>query len=77
MALMNFHVRVMTHAIPDSIGVAIPAMEVFAVKQPVLVADGFLQAHPGFTVGTDYISNTLVFHELVPYQLMLRLNADT
>jgi hypothetical protein len=59
---MNLHIRVMTHAIPDSIGIALPAMEVLAVEKPVLVIDGLFKTYPGITVRTVDVSNLLFFH---------------
>ena len=59
---MNLHIRVMTHAIPDPIGIAVPAMEVLAVEQSVLVMNGLIQEYPGITVRTVDISNLLFFH---------------
>lgn len=40
---MNFEICIMTHAIPNTIGIAIPAVVMFTVKQSVLVTKGVLQ----------------------------------
>ncbi len=40
---MNFEICIMTHAIPNSIGIAIATVVMFTVKQSVLVTKGFLQ----------------------------------
>jgi len=59
---MNFHIRVMTHTIPDALGIAVPAMVVLTVKQPVLVTNCLLPTHPSLTVCTCHILNVLFFH---------------
>jgi hypothetical protein len=39
---MNFHIGVVTHTIPDSLGIAVPAMVVLTVNQSVLVDNGLV-----------------------------------
>ncbi len=53
---MDFHVGVMAHAVPDPPGIAFPAVEMIAVKQPVLVPDGLLQgqADPAMGAGDEF-----------------------
>jgi hypothetical protein len=61
---MNLEIRVMTHAIPDPLGIAIPAMVVLTVNQSVLVTNGLFQTQPGVTVRTSDITNIFFFHDV-------------
>jgi hypothetical protein len=54
---MDFKVGVMTHAIPNALGVAFPAVIVITINQPVFINNGILKTHPGFTVRANDILN--------------------
>lgn len=59
---MSIHVRIVAHTIPNALGIAVPAMVMLAVvEQPVLVTDGFIQTHTGFTVRAVNIPDIFFF----------------
>jgi hypothetical protein len=62
---MNVHVRVVTHTIPNAFGIALTAMVVLTVKQPVFVVNSLLQGQPGITVCTCNILNSFFFHHYI------------
>jgi hypothetical protein len=45
-------------------------MKVVPVKQPVLVADGFLQPQSGFAVGTGDVLVAVIFHVFLAWTLV-------
>ena len=59
---MNLHVRVVTYTIPDAFGIALTAMVVLTVEQPVFVTNSLLQRQPDITVCTCNILNSFFFH---------------
>lgn len=63
---MNFKICVVTHAIPNTIGIAIPAVVMLTVKQSVLVSNGLLQTYPSITMGTIDIFPIVFLHDLLP-----------
>jgi hypothetical protein len=62
---MNLHIGVMAHAIPNTTRVAFATVEVFPVKQSMLVAYGVLQSQTGFTMRTGHVSNSVFLHDAV------------
>jgi hypothetical protein len=61
--LVDIHIHMMTHTIPNPLGITFPAVVVLTVNQVVLVIYGFILAHPGPAVGTVNILNVFFFHE--------------
>jgi hypothetical protein len=59
---MNLEICVMTHAIPNAIRIAIPAMVVLAVKQSVFVRNGLLQTYPSITMSTLDVLTIVLGH---------------
>ena len=64
--LMNFKICVVTHAIPNAIGIALPAVVMLTVKQSVLVMNGLLQTYPSITMCTIHILTIVFLHDLLP-----------
>ena len=62
---MNFEICIMTHAIPNTIGIAIPAVVMLTVKQSVLVSNGLLQTYPSITMCTIDIFPIVFLHDLL------------
>jgi hypothetical protein len=59
---MHLHIHIMTHAIPNALGIAVTTMIVLSVYQPVLVMNGFLKRYLGTTMGTTDILSIFFFH---------------
>jgi len=68
---MNLKICVVTHAIPNTIGIAIPAVVMLTVKQSVLVLNGLLQTHSSITVCTINILTIVFLHDVLPQNLIL------
>jgi len=52
----------MAHAIPDPLGITLPAVVVLTVNEVVFVVNGLFSSHPGSTVCTIYIFQIIFFH---------------
>jgi len=64
---MDVHVHMMTHAIPNALGITVPAMVVLTVNKVVLVVNSFLFTHPSPTVCTVNILDVFFFHKNLDY----------
>jgi len=60
---VDLHVRVVAHAVPDSLGIAFPTVEVIPVQQSVLVPDGFFKGQADSTVGAGDELAVFCFHD--------------
>ena len=70
---VHVHIHMVTHAIPNTFGIAVPAVVVLTVNQCVLVVDRFLQAYPDATVRTVDMSRLLFLHDFQNLRIGLQL----
>jgi len=62
---MNLQIRVVTHAIPKTIGIAVAAMVVLTIKQFVFITNGLFQRYPSTTMCAVDVSDILSAHPVV------------
>ena len=71
---MDLKVRVVTHAVPNTLGITLPAIVVLPVKQSVLVLNGFIQTHTSITMRTVHITNLLFFQRFAPLEIHIDIS---
>jgi hypothetical protein len=59
---VDVHVHMVTHTIPNPLGITLTAVVVLAVNKVVFVVNGFIFTHPSPTVRAIDIFNILFFH---------------
>jgi len=61
---MQVSIKIMTHTIPDSLGIAFPAMVVLTVKQSVFVVNSLLHEQPSIAVCAVNVANIFLGHDV-------------
>jgi hypothetical protein len=64
---MDVHIHMMAHAIPDPLGITLPAVIVLTVNKVMLVVNGLFFTHPHPAVRTVNILDIIFFHENSDY----------
>jgi hypothetical protein len=62
---VDVHVYMMTHAIPNTLRITVPAMVMLTVNKGVLVVNGFVFTYPLTTMRTVNILDVFFFHGLL------------